>query len=927
MSKQYYMGLEGVGQWQQAIKQVGAQLRPYQDFLKTAIEAEKERKLVLGWRKPEKEEEKIFEERLEQRYQQKLERAKNARKRRNRKKPVKPSGQWIVLEPPPWRQEEPDDTFDAFLNCTEVYDDESCRKDFFIRKVDFDREGRAILLDELPDGDLIWLRPNTYTLDRQLHAVWDLENKPSSRLAPLVRLTSTSPIWSDVDVHEIADGDWMFLKTKNDSPVREGTDEQRRFVAIAMATPDFALLEGPPGSGKTTAICELIAQLVLQGKRILLVASTHVAVDNVLERLLEHQDDHSDESLFLPVRIGDEGRVTSDGIIPWIYKNLLHTWRSELLDFLDDPGDIDPAGNEARNHLRRTLKGKEGAASIERLILESANVVCGTTIGILQHPAIKASRNGQSSEPFDIMILDEASKTTFTEFLVPALHAKRWVVVGDIKQLSPYVEESELADNLRGLISDKQASAAVHAFLAAPGPQRHPFLRTLLATDENNHEIAVAEASARNAHFIDLNSCSEISLNGIDGCIPELLYADLVIGNAGVINSFEHRLPIDLQAVGGELPALPGWEAARQAYRTSEGKRRKRRIFEEDEPIWGSEMAWRLIRSYELRQNKDERKNYEDQIQALIPKALEENDRSDKRRLRNGESPQDALLREIRTVRRVALPSILELLQTGFERLEKQRDAVALTDGLPAQHLRKRLVSLSFQHRMHPHISAFSRDQFYTKVEPLSDREAELHKIMESSSLLRDSKAVLSAWEWSYSRYAKRALWIDVNPKGGGKRRGNINTSEADIVLKELLAFVKWAKDNPRKDRQKWEVAILTFYRGQESELRERLQEITGQYGNSRNFHLPKGKATVHITLCTVDRFQGHEADVVFLSFVKSGTTGFLNSPNRLNVALTRARYQIVLIGHQTYFKEQNKSQLLKELANSKHYASDISWG
>ena len=58
-----------------------------------------------------------------------------------------------------------------------------------------------------------------------------------------------------------------------------------------------------------------------------------------------------------------------------------------------------------------------------------------TTIGILQHPDIKSG--GHASPDFDVLIVDEASKTPFQEFLVPALLAKRWIIVGDPKQLLP----------------------------------------------------------------------------------------------------------------------------------------------------------------------------------------------------------------------------------------------------------------------------------------------------------------------------------------------------------------------------------------------------------------------------------------------------------------------------------------------------------
>jgi superfamily I DNA and/or RNA helicase len=46
-----------------------------------------------------------------------------------------------------------------------------------------------------------------------------------------------------------------------------------------------------------------------------------------------------------------------------------------------------------------------------------------------------------------------------------------------------------------------------------------------------------------------------------------------------------------------------------------------------------------------------------------------------------------------------------------------------------------------------------------------------------------------------------------------------------------------------------------------------------------------------------VDSFQGHEADLVFLSYSNRHPTCFLEAPNRLNVAITRARYMMVHVG------------------------------
>ena len=72
----------------------------------------------------------------------------------------------------------------------------------------------------------------------------------------------------------------------------------------------------------------------------------------------------------------------------------------------------------------------------------------------------------------------------------------------------------------------------------------------------------------------------------------------------------------------------------------------------------------------------------------------------------------------------------------------------------------------------------------------------------------------------------------------------------------------------------------------------------------------PKAKSHLTIELCTVDRFQGHEADLVILSFASARPTSFLETPNRLNVALTRARYQRIVVGDRHAMKRAQPSVL-----------------
>jgi len=74
-------------------------------------------------------------------------------------------------------------------------------------------------------------------------------------------------------------------------PLDDLSEAQEEAIRAALHGPDVTLIQGPPGTGKTTVILELLRQLFLaHGKdprfRVLLVAPTHVAVDNVLERLV-----------------------------------------------------------------------------------------------------------------------------------------------------------------------------------------------------------------------------------------------------------------------------------------------------------------------------------------------------------------------------------------------------------------------------------------------------------------------------------------------------------------------------------------------------------------------------------------------------------------------------------------------------------------
>ena len=81
-------------------------------------------------------------------------------------------------------------------------------------------------------------------------------------------------------------------------------------------------------------------------------------------------------------------------------------------------------------------------------------------------------------------------------------------------------------------------------------------------------------------------------------------------------------------------------------------------------------------------------------------------------------------------------------------------------------------------------------------------------------------------------------------------------------------------------------------------------------------FRGSKQRPHLAVELCTVDRFQGHEADLVIITFASAHPTSFLESPNRLNVALTRARYQRVIVGDRIAMQRARGSVLGALAAN-----------
>lgn len=182
---------------------------------------------------------------------------------------------------------------------------------------------------------------------------------------------------------------------------------------------------------------------------------------------------------------------------------------------------------------------------------------------------------------------------------------------------------------------------------------------------------------------------------------------------------------------------------------------------------------------------------------------------------------------------------------------------------------------------------------------------------------LEDSDALRAhGLETPWLRPENHVLWVDLphtegyfeeRVKGG---KSLWNPSEMKVMRQALIDLndaVKTAKEQGRypKDAQK-SVGVISFYGEQVKQLNRLIQQ---------ELRLP------HITMRTgtVDRFQGMEMEIIILSMVRNhqegrGDIGFANDYRRLNVALSRAKELLVLVGSQEMFTKKVKRTSTKEM-------------
>ncbi|XP_045431146.1 probable helicase senataxin [Pipistrellus kuhlii] len=200
----------------------------------------------------------------------------------------------------------------------------------------------------------------------------------------------------------------------------------------------------------------------------------------------------------------------------------------------------------------------------------------------------------------------------------------------------------------------------------------------------------------------------------------------------------------------------------------------------------------------------------------------------------------------------------------GYEQSMMARFCKLLEENVE-HHVSARLpvLQLTVQYRMHPDICLFPSNYIYNK----------------SLKTNRGTESTRCLSKWPFQPY----LVFDV--RDGSERRENdsyVNLQEIKVVIE----LVKLLKD--KRDVRCRTIGIITHYKAQKVMIQKELDKEFEE----------KGLAEVD----TVDAFQGRQKDCVIVTCVRAnamqGSIGFLASLQRLNVAITRAKYSLFILGH-----------------------------
>lgn len=638
-------------------------------------------------------------------------------------------------------------------------------------------------------------------------------------------------------------------------------ESQRKAVLAAINCDDLALLQGPPGTGKTTIIAEMIWQMIRKDPkhRILLTSETNLAVDNALDRLLNQKNVNPDLvrnlTLIKPLRFGRMSKMDEEGakysaerIHQWVDPEFEH--QVDEVTTLDEQGDdMDEDAIEGRPENNAVLDW------MKRI----------------------ASRAKNNDPKYAGALKDWALDLAFPSQEVKELFSEKYFEYANIVGSTCSSAGSprfmwDFAETILGDDIEQLKKLNYHAQFAPFGRDFDAAMNSIGVSRETKSEFQrlsrIYQGDRKLVYRFYRDEPSDFDLENeerfrllqtIDGRPPKhgkdtnrlVSFQNLVeFTRRNIAPHFEPRVRFDTVIMDEASKATPP---------------------ELMLPLCLGKRSVVIGDHRQLPPMLNEKDFREALIDAGASKLAEEIDR--------------------------------EFTETSqFERM------------ILNPKVSPTIISrCNIQYRMHPDINSVI-NQFYLGEGGLEPAQ----EIIQNAND-RNLDNVFSRHHGLYKEGLIdpniHTIWIDVKSPESKEGTSAMNEGEVKIVrqviqlLKEAEGFNefqdhwKFIKDNFKR-LQEQQIGVISFYGAQKRLLKRSLAGLG-----------------VPLKINTVDRFQGMERNIVIVSTVRSHhrialgkktepnrDSGFAKSPQRLNVALSRARRLLIVVGNRDFFSRVKDS-------------------
>ncbi|VDB96684.1 unnamed protein product [Peniophora sp. CBMAI 1063] len=351
---------------------------------------------------------------------------------------------------------------------------------------------------DLPERCRVVKLANSVTYDRMEKALDQLEktaipSTPQDQSKPpfeLTRLIETLLGMTALSPKTKLDSLSFFDPSLNSS--------QQEAIRFALSSNEIACIHGPPGTGKTHTLIEIIRQLTSRGLRVLVCGASNLSVDNILERLLALSPPERGNRIKV-TRVGHPARVMANQDVLEATLEvkagrsdqaaLARDVKTELQSALDT---LAGKGKGAKGKRPRGAERKKMWEEVKALRKEYRQRESGVVQTVLSDSQVvlatchSAGGRQLRNQAFDVVIIDEATQAVEAVCWVPIFKAKKLILAGDPKQLPPTVLALDKSKKETKKAMPKSAPPA-------PGPADDPSSSAASDSEMDDAEPAPAE--------------------------------------------------------------------------------------------------------------------------------------------------------------------------------------------------------------------------------------------------------------------------------------------------------------------------------------------------------------------------------------------------------------------------------------------------